>query len=686
MSKLLNSESIELGTCYYPEHWDKSLWEEDLDRMLDCGIRTIRIAEFAWSKIEPEEGVFTYEFYDEFLNLAYRKGMQVIFCTPTAAPPAWLTTKYPEVLNCDKDGNVFYHGGRRHYTYNSPKYRELSAIITEKSASHYGKHPAIIGWQLDNEFNCEKSEYYAECDTQAFRKFLMEKYGDLDSLNTAWGNVFWNQVYTDWDQVYVPRNTATGCCNPHQLLDYSRFVSESVISYAKMEADIIRQYCKEGDFITTNGLFGNIDNHEMTEQALDFYTYDSYPNFAYGIEDYNDKDTLKDRKWSRNLAEVRSVAGGLFGIMEQQSGANGWNTRLEAPTPRPGQMTLWTIQSIAHGADYVSYFRWRTATFGTEMYWHGILDYSSRDNRRIREVKEIAKKVSKLKEVAGTAYKARVAIARTYDNEWDAGIDNWHRRVKEKSERSLIEALEFNHVPYDFVYLDHVDGELLLKQYEVIFYPHAVILNDKQEQMLTGYVKQGGKLVFGCRTGYKDENGQCVMSYLPGRVARICGTDIPEYQYAAPDEEEMTIKWGERHVSAPVFHDILAPLSEESEVLGIYEKSYYAGEPALIRHKVQKGETYYFGGAFGYDTAEAFLAELGVLEPYGDVIKLPKECELEVRSNAKKDYLFVLNYSHSECAVELMEEMPELTNGVVLSKGKHTLKAYECLVLIREAK
>ena len=173
--KLLNGEEISLGTCYYPEHWKEDLWEEDLTRMLANGIRTIRIAEFAWSKIEPREGEFDYSFFDRFLDLTDRMGMQVIFGTPTATPPAWLTTKYPEVLNARQDGVLYRHGARRHYNYNSPVYQELSRRIVEKAAAHYAGRKSVIGWQIDNELNCELNEFYSESDTLAFREFLKKK-------------------------------------------------------------------------------------------------------------------------------------------------------------------------------------------------------------------------------------------------------------------------------------------------------------------------------------------------------------------------------------------------------------------------------------------------------------------------------------------------------------------------------
>lgn len=662
MRKLINGTSIDLGVCYYPEHWDQSLWSEDLDRMMAVGLKTVRIAEFAWSLIEPREGEYTYEFFDSFLNLAAEKGMQVIFCTPTATPPAWLTEKYPEVLNADIDGNLYRHGSRRHYNYNSPVYREKSRNIVEKSAAHYAKHPAIVGWQLDNEFNCENDRFYSESDTLAFRKFLQEKYSTLEELNQAWGTRFWNQTYTAWEEVYVPRKTNNHSVNPHEVLDYYRFISDSVNSYAKLQADIIRKYKKPEDFITTNGMFANIDYQRMERDSLDVLMYDSYPDFGYELDSYNPEDAMKDRWWSRNLSEVRAVSSN-FGIMEQQSGANGWNTRMEAPTPRPGQITLWTMQSIAHGADYVSYFRWRTCTFGTEIYWHGILDYSGRDNRRLGEIAKIYDKVGKIQEIAGSKYVAKVGIIKDYDNIWDAQLDRWHSRVDSVSQNALFVTLQQTHTPFDYVYLEKISSVEDLGQYEVLFYPHACILTVERMAILEQYVAEGGKLVMGCRTGYKDMNGRCVTDYLPGLASKVTGTDIPEYSFVAPDDGHVMAEWDGAEFEAAVFNDLLAPVGDNAEVLGTYTSSYYAGCPALIRNRFGKGEAYYFGGAFAEDTVRVFLDKLGESEPYEEWIRLPESCELAVREKGGKKYLFVLNYSAEQAEITLKTDMRNLFTG-----------------------
>lgn len=326
MEQAYRYPSFRTGVCYYPEHWDEKLWRQDLERMKDCGIEQVRVAEFAWNLFEMQEGQFAFDVFDRFLALCAECGMQVIFCTPTATPPAWLTKKYPEVLNVRSDGVSYRHGGRRHYNYNSAVYRAFSARITEKLAQHYGSHPAIIGWQLDNEFNCETSEYYSDCDAVAFRTFVQEKYGTLQALNAAWGTMFWNQIYTSFDEVDLPRPNPIKAPNPHLYLDYLRFISESTLSFAGEQAKILKKYIAPGVFVTTNGMFGHMDNHRLSREILDIYHYDNYPSFASA------GDSMKDRACSEALTRVRSVCP-HFGIMEEQSGAGGGVNWYSMPMP-----------------------------------------------------------------------------------------------------------------------------------------------------------------------------------------------------------------------------------------------------------------------------------------------------------------------------------------------------------------
>jgi beta-galactosidase len=275
-------------------------------------------------------------------------------------------------------------------------------------AEHYSSNPVVIGWQIDNELNCEINEFYSESDHKAFRDYLKNKFVTLDALNEAMGTVFWNQTYTSWDEVYLSRTTIHGNNNPHMLLEEKRFFSESAVFFCKLQADIIRKFKRPDQFITTNGIFGHIDSHEMTDCALDFISYDHYPNFAFDLDaEKISKNNLGDRKWSWTLSRVRSISSN-FGVMEQQSGAGGWDFRMLQPAPKPGEMRLWTFQSIAHGGDYISFFRWRTSPVGTEIYWHGLNDYSNKPNRRLAELELIRDDIQKIKDIVGSRYQANI--------------------------------------------------------------------------------------------------------------------------------------------------------------------------------------------------------------------------------------------------------------------------------------
>ncbi len=683
--KSLRADKLSLGVCYYPEHWEESLWADDLSRMLEHGIETVRVFEFAWTVAEKEEGVFDFSMFDRFLDLCTDKGMKVILCTPTATPPAWLTQKYPEVLNADQKGNLYHHGHRRHYNYNSPVYLNLCKRIVTKLAERYGQHPAVTGWQIDNEINCEMDVFYSESDDTAFRAYLQAHFITLDALNEAIGARFWNQTYTGWDQVHLERNTLHGHGNPHMALLEKRFISKSARSFVKMQSEIIAQYTK-GRFITTNGIFGHLDTHEMTQECLDFITYDSYPNFGYGIEHGTDNRALsglRDRSWSMQLTRARSVSRN-FGVMEQQSGPGGWDFRMLQPMPKPGQMRLWTMQSVAHGADYVSYFRWRTCGYGTEMYWHGLNDYGNKPNRRLSELMEIAKEFKSLAPVAGSRYEAKVGLLHDYLNEWDGERDKWHGPLDVSSRMNLFTAAQEKHTPMDLIYLRKTNShQTTLEQlhpYKVLFYPHATILTQETASLLYDYCRAGGILVFGARTGYKDEYGRCPMMQMPGYAGKICGVEVEDYTFVRPEEPPVQLSWDGKTVPAPIFNDILKP-QDGGEVLAAYQGGYYDGKPALIKKSyVSGGAAYYVGSGFSQELAELFLEKLGISEPYAGDIDCPRQVELAMRVKGEKRYCFLLNFSGEAQPVQIKGKWVDAVSGNPMT-GTHDLAPYGVSVL-----
>ncbi len=684
--KSLNFEKLTLGVCYYPEHWPESLWEDDLIRMKEHGIEIIRIAEFAWNKFEPEEGVYDFGFFDRFLELAHRHGIKVIFGTPTATPPAWMTHKYPEVLNAGTDGTLYRHGMRRHYNYNSPKYREFTAAIVERLAAHYCPNPAVIGWQIDNELNCETNVFYSEADHTAFRQYLKKKFKTLDALNEAMGTVFWNQTYTAWDEIHLTRPTVNDSNNPHMSLEEKRFISESTISFCRLQSDIIRKYAPKGQFITTNGIFGHLDSHEMTNEALDFITFDSYPNFAYDTwTNPRQPGNINDRRSSWSLTRTRSISP-VFGIMEQQSGPGGWDTRMKQPAPKPGQMRLWTFQSIAHGADFISYFRWRTCWIGTEIYWHGLNDYSNLPNRRLEELKRTSEDISKISGAAGARYVAKAAFVKDYSNEWDGEQDKWHGPLDEFSDTGWFTAAQLSHMPMDFLYIRNSGvkktAQEELDKYELLVYPHATILTEDTAELLKNYVEQGGTLIMGARTGYKDRYGRCPMRPMPGLAADICGVTVSDYTHLGPGDDEEFADWDGEPVPAPVFNDILQARGG-AEVLATFKGNYYDGAPALVRNRLGLGTAYYFGAGFSAETAAAFLKKLGFAQPYGGLFELPPQVELAIRSHDGKEHIFLLNYMPYEVEINVKKTMTDLLTGNHV-QGVHKLEKYGVMVLVPE--
>jgi len=680
--KTLRVSQFLLGACYYPEQWPESLWEDDFRRMADMGLRVVRMAEFAWSLFEPVEGRFEFGLFDRAMDLAQRAGIDVILGTPTATPPAWLTAKYPEVLNVSREGVVQRHGERRHCNYNAPVYRDLSARIAGRMAEHYCNHVGLLGWQIDNELNCGADTFYSDADHAAFRIWLKARYSSLDALNAAWGTVFWNQTYSAWEQVFLTRPTPSNAPNPHLALDEKRFISDTVVDFVRLQVDEIRRHDAE-HWITTNGLFGHIDYNKLTRDTLDFISYDSYPQFGVVWPDGGEHPLL-DRRWSANLAVTRSVSP-QFCVMEQQSGPGGWVTGLEQPTPKPGQLRLWTYQSIAHGADMLLYFRWRTATFGTEIYWHGINDYHNRPNRRCAEVAAVGRELAAIGEqLVGTTYAADVAILRDYDNEWDGELDTWHGPFEKQSYSAWFAALQHRHVPVDVLYLDGHTAEFLGK-YRTLIYPHPTILTESTADLLNQFVRGGGRLIMGCRTGYKNANGHCRMMAMPGLVSDLCGVEVEEFTRIAAAQTEPQVDWpgaaGAPFASGP-FNDVLRLTGHSAKVIATYGEGagHYKGEPAIVENSYGDGTVLTYGGVFNVAAAAAIAEYLGLRCPLADVMRLPIDIEFAVRRSQDDGYVFLLNYSSVGQKIAISSEVVDLLSGDVVCRD-HTVQPYGVVVL-----
>lgn len=271
-SQIAGQDAILLGADWYPEQWPESRWEEDLRLMEKAHIKVVRIAEFAWSAMEPSEGHYDFDWLDRAISLAARHHIVSVVGTPTAGPPAWLTQKYPETLRIDENGQRATHGNRAHGSVSSPKYLELCRKIAEQMAIRFGHNPNVVGWQIDNEYGYALMSF-DDHTRQLFQDWLKAKYKTLSNLNTRWTTAYWSQTYDNWGEIPIP----IGGHNPGLMLEWKRFVTDTWNNYQKNQIEVIRQHSDARQFITGNfmGFFDGFDHYIMSE-PLTFASWDDY--------------------------------------------------------------------------------------------------------------------------------------------------------------------------------------------------------------------------------------------------------------------------------------------------------------------------------------------------------------------------------------------------------------------------
>ncbi len=415
---------MKLGCCYYPEHWPEAWWAEDARRMREMGLRLVRIGEFAWSRLEPEPGRYDWGWLDRAIDTLHAAGLKVILGTPTATPPKWLVDRMPDMVAIDEQGRPRGFGSRRHYCFSHEGYRAEAVRIVTALAERYGNHPALAMWQTDNEYGCHDTVLsFSAAAASAFRGWLAARYGTVEALNAAWGNVFWSMEYRSFAEVDPPHLTVTEA-NPAHWLDYRRFCSDQVASFNREQVEILRRL-SPGVPITHNfmGFFTEFDHHAVGRD-IDVATWDSYPlGFLEQFWFSSEEKRAYLRQGHPDIAAFhhdlyRGCSGGRWGVMEQQPGPVNW-ARFN-PAPLPGMVALWTLEACAHGAELTSYFRWRQAPFAQEQMHAGLLRPDSSEAEAADEVRKAAAVLEAIGPQA-TA-QAQVALVFSYEAAWVVGI------------------------------------------------------------------------------------------------------------------------------------------------------------------------------------------------------------------------------------------------------------------------
>lgn len=415
---------MKLGVCYYPEHWPEDWWAQDARRMADMGLKQVRIGEFAWSRLEPEPGHLDLDWLARALDTLGAAGLEVVLGTPTATPPKWLVDRLPGMLAVDAQGRERGFGSRRHYCFSSQAYRAECARIVTALADRFGTHPAVSAWQTDNEFGCHDTvESYSAAARTAFRAWLRQRYGRAEALNRAWGNVFWSMDYRSFDEIELPSGTVTEA-NPAHRLAFQRFSSDQVVSFNRLQADIIRARSPGRDIIHNfMGQFTAFDHFDVGAD-LDVSSWDSYP--LGFLEWFAWPQAMKERFMRQGHPDFtafhhdlyRATSGGRWQVMEQQPGPVNWG--VWNPAPLPGMVRAWSWEAFAHGAEVVSYFRWRQAPFAQEQLHAGLLRPDSSEAEAVAEVRTVA---AELAPVAGaTTAQAPMALMVDYPGIWSTTI------------------------------------------------------------------------------------------------------------------------------------------------------------------------------------------------------------------------------------------------------------------------
>ena len=406
-----------LGTCYYPEHWEPEIWPEDARRMVEAGLTWVRIGEFAWSRLEPTPGDLRFEWLDQAIEVLGSAGLKVVLGTPTATPPRWMVDKHPDMIALDADGKPRGFGSRRHYCFSHLGYRDECARIVGLLAERYGANPHVAAWQTDNEYGCHDTTIsYSDAARVGFQGWCAERYGSVEVLNKAWGNLFWSMEYNRFDQIALPNLTVTEP-NPAHSLAFRRYTSDQVVAFNRLQVEIIEQHSSAPIAHNYMGRITDFDHYKVGDD-LEIASWDSYPMGF--LEDRVGADAAHQKAFARQGDPdfqafhhdlYRAVGKGRWWVMEQQPGPVNWAPY--NPAPLDGMVRLWSWEAFAHGAEAVCYFRWRQAPMAQEQMHAGLLRPDSEEAQAMHEVCLMRDELRDAPEVQPA--QARVGLIFDYD-------------------------------------------------------------------------------------------------------------------------------------------------------------------------------------------------------------------------------------------------------------------------------
>ena len=622
-----------LGVDYYPEQWDPALLEADLDRILELGCNVIRIGEFAWHLMEPEEGAFDFSFFDRVIAAAKRRGLKVIFGTPTAAPPAWLVKKHPDILSQFPDGSPRAFGGRHVSCYSSLPYREHCGAIVRALAEHCKDEGAIVAWQVDNELGHEGSDqcWCPRCRAK-FQSFLREKFqGDIRALNETYGTAFWSQEYNGFDEIPLPAPTIT-THNPALRLDWERFCSENIRSFAAFQARLLREIipgCTVMHDFPGGGLGKHVD-YAAVARELDRVAYNNYPVWG------GQKEPLPPSEIAFGLDYIRGLKGENFWITEAIMGAQGHD--VTGFLPRLGQAKLWSWQGMAHGCEGLIYFRYRGATKGAEQFCYGLLDADNVPRRRFFEARDFFREVRPYEQVLTTPVHSDAAILYDFDALASFRIQQQSVLLDCESEMKRLHGVLFRAGQN----VDVLPASRDFSRYKLVLVPNLIVTDPDFAARLKAYVAGGGVAVVTYRTAVKDRDNNLVFGKtVPVDLNDLLGLYVEETE-SVQEYDCIPLSGESGPGAAGIFRDMAVP--QGAQVLWRYADPFYRQYAAITRSDYGRGAAYYLATTPDRNTLDQVLAQ-AMARAGLERLELPEGVEAVTRGQGDRRVRILLNHN-----------------------------------------
>ncbi|SDD66014.1 beta-galactosidase [Paenibacillus sp. UNCCL117] len=674
------------GADYNPDQWLDSpeVLGEDIRLMKLANTNVMAVGIFAWSAIEPEEGVFTFDWLDQTLDRLAAGGIYAWLSTPSGARPAWMSERYPEVLRVGGNRVRNLHGLRHNHCLTSPVYREKVRTINAKLAERYAAHPAVIGWHISNEYG---GECHCPLCQDAFRAWLKRTYKTLDELNQAWWTTFWSHTFTSWSQIESP--APHGEYRLHGLnLAWRRFVSDQSADFCRNEILPIKAVDPQATVTSNLTLWNDWIDYRPFADLLDVVSWDAYPEWHKAD---NEGEAAVAAFFSFNHDLFRSLKGGQpFVLMECAPSSTNWQP--VSKLKRPGMHKLSALHAVAHGADSIQYFQWRKSRGSFEKFHGAVVDHVGTEHTRVfREVAELGETLERLREVAGTTAPARVAVIADWDNRWAVKDAQGPRNMGLHYEETVVQhyrAFWELGIPVDII-----DRHSDLSRYALVVAPMMYMADAASGERIEAYVRGGGTFVATYWSGIVNEHDLCHLGGFPGPLRTTLGIWSEEIDglYDGVRNALSCVDGNSLGLSGEYAAHELCDLIhlEGAQALAVYRDDFYAGRPALTVHHLGQGRAYYLAAR----ATEPFYAPFyaAVCEQAGIervvATELPAGVTAQLRSDGTFDYVFLLNFSSSEQRVSLDERRyTDMESGETLDAGELVLPLYGARVLKRAAR